>query len=54
LVHPEAELSPGTKVGDVDPRGSGVDNSQVSDKSLAVGGGVLEALLRLKIWPSAE
>lgn len=54
LVHPEAELSPGTKVGDVDPRGTAVDNSLVSDKALAVGGGVLEALLRLKIQPAGE
>lgn len=52
LVHPEAELSAGTKVGDVDPRGAGIDPDLVSDKALAVGGGVLEALLRLKILPT--
>ena len=51
LVHPEAELSPGVKVGDVDPRGSAIDPALVTDKALAVGGGVLEALLRLKILP---
>jgi xanthine dehydrogenase accessory factor len=51
LVHPEAELSPGAKVGDVDPRGRAIDPSQVSDKAMAVGGGVLEALLRLNILP---
>lgn len=54
LVHPEAELSAGSKVGDVDPRGTVVDNSLVSDKALAVGGGVLEALLRLKIFPAVD
>lgn len=53
LVHPEAELCAGTKVGDVDPRGRSVDNSLVSDKALAIGGGVLEALLRLKALPAA-
>jgi xanthine dehydrogenase accessory factor len=51
LVHPEAELSPGVKVGDVDPRGSAIDPSLVTDKALAVGGGVLEALLRLAALP---
>lgn len=51
LIHPEAELSPGEKVGDVDPRGSDVDPGLVSDKSLAVAGGVLEGLLRLGVTP---
>lgn len=51
LVHPSAELSAGTKVGDVDPRGAGIDPDLVSDKALAIGGGVLEALLRFKILP---
>lgn len=52
LVHPEAELNAGTKVGDVDPRGSAINPKLVSDKSLAVGGGVLEALLRLQVLPA--
>jgi xanthine dehydrogenase accessory factor len=51
LIHPEAELSEGMKVGDVDPRGQLIDPSLLSDKALAVGGGVLEALLRLKVLP---
>jgi xanthine dehydrogenase accessory factor len=54
LVHPEAELLPGVKVGDVDPRGREIDPSLVSDKALAVGGGVLEALLRLNVLPVKE
>lgn len=37
----------GEKAGDVDPRGASVDHHMVSDKALAVGGGVLEAILRL-------
>lgn len=52
LVHPEAELNAGEKVGDVDPRGRSVDNSRLSDKALAIGGGVLEALLRLGVLPA--
>ena len=35
----------GLKCGDIDPRGSGIDFMSVSDKSLAIGGGVLEAIM---------
>lgn len=51
LIHPAVELSPGEKVGDVDPRGLAVDPARVSDKALAVGGGVLQALARLGLAP---
>jgi len=51
LVHPLAELSAGEKVGDIDPRGAAVDPALVSDKALAVAGGVLEALLSRGILP---
>lgn len=44
LVHPRTELSQGEKVGDVDPRGRDMDPKKVSDKALAIGGGVLAAL----------
>lgn len=37
----------GMKAGDVDPRGEQVNCTTASDKALAVGGGVLEAVLRL-------
>jgi xanthine dehydrogenase accessory factor len=37
----------GMKMGDVDPRGDASYCLQVSDKARSVGGGVLEALLRL-------
>ncbi len=53
LIHPEVELSVGEKVGDVDPRGPDVDPARISDKALAVGGGVLEALARLGVAPAA-
>lgn len=49
LVHPQAELSAGEKVGDVDPRGKDVDPAQVTDKAMAVAAGVLEALGRLGV-----
>ena len=38
-------MASGTKVGDVDPRGKTASAHEVSDKALAVGGGVLEAVL---------
>ncbi len=52
LVHPKAELLAGEKVGDVDPRGQEVDPALVTDKALAIAGGVLEALLGAGIVPS--
>jgi xanthine dehydrogenase accessory factor len=52
LIHPGAELSHGDKVGDVDPRGKAIDPRLVSDKALAVAGGVMEALLRWRVFPA--
>lgn len=45
LVHPDLEVSKGMKIGDVDPRNDPAYTQRISDKSLAIGGGVLEALL---------
>ncbi len=45
LIHPEVDVHPGMKIGDLDPRGDPRVCSQVSDKALAIGGGVLEAIL---------
>ena len=45
LLHSGIEVRSGMKVGDLDPRGDLGVCSLISDKSLAVGGGVLEALL---------
>lgn len=53
LIHPAVELFPGLKVGDVDPRGPDIDPDKISDKALGIAGGVLEALLLLKILPTA-
>ena len=47
LVHHDAELSVGEKVGDVDPRGGAVDPSELTDKARKVGAGVRAALARL-------
>jgi xanthine dehydrogenase accessory factor len=45
LLHNGLDVETGTKVGDLDPRGEASYCYQISDKSLAVGGGVLEAIL---------
>ncbi len=51
LIHPDVELLAGMKVGDVDPRGRDVDPHRISDKALAIGKGVVDALERLGIRP---
>ena len=45
LVHPGLNVTRGLKIGDIDPRDDPRLCQFVSDKSLAVGGGVLEAIL---------
>ncbi len=45
LVHKSLEVHAGEKIGDVDPRANREHCFTISDKSLAVGGGVLEAVL---------
>jgi xanthine dehydrogenase accessory factor len=45
LLHQGLYVSAGMKIGDVDPRNDPRLCQQVSDKALAVGGGVLEAIL---------
>ncbi len=55
LIHPGLHVEAGTKVGDIDPRPETFRCWSVSEKSLAIGGGVLEAILtqptlRRKLW----
>lgn len=45
LLHPGLTVTQGLKVGDLDPRDDPALCDLVSDKALAVGGGVLEAIL---------
>lgn len=45
LLQDGVPVTKGLKSGDVDPRGSTVDYMTVSDKALAIGGGVLEAIM---------
>ena len=45
LMYPGVHVWKGLKIGDIDPRDDAIYCRLVSDKSLAVGGGVLEAIL---------
>jgi xanthine dehydrogenase accessory factor len=45
LIHPSVEITKGLKVGDLDPRDVDQHCFTISEKSLAIGGGVLEAIL---------
>jgi xanthine dehydrogenase accessory factor len=45
LIHEQVTLAPGMKIGDLDPRAQPDHAWTISDKSLAIGGGVLEAIL---------
>jgi xanthine dehydrogenase accessory factor len=54
-LHPGLHVQRGMKVGDIDPRDDPRYCSFVSDKALAIGGGVLEAILaqvdlRSRLW----
>jgi xanthine dehydrogenase accessory factor len=45
LIAPETRVEKGLKVGDLDARGDSSACFTISDKALAIGGGVLEAIL---------
>lgn len=45
LITPGFPATPGLKIGDIDPRAEREACFEISDKALAVGGGVLEAVL---------
>jgi xanthine dehydrogenase accessory factor len=45
IIHPDVDTHRGMKIGDLDPRNDPQLCNHISDKALAVGGGVLEAIL---------
>jgi xanthine dehydrogenase accessory factor len=45
LAYDELRVQAGAKIADIDPRGESAYCFVISDKALAVGGGVLEAIL---------
>ena len=46
LIHPRITVSKGLKIGDIDPRGKKEFCFTISEKAMAIAGGVLEAILR--------
>jgi xanthine dehydrogenase accessory factor len=46
LIRPNSEVTQGLKIGDIDPRGQRSHCFTISDKARAIGGSVLEAILR--------
>ena len=51
LIHPAVHVPAGLKIGDLDPRAQRDFCFTVSEKALAIGGGVMEAILR---WATGE
>ena len=49
LIHPQVHVQSGQKIGDLDPRAEKAHCYLISDKSLAIGGGVLEAVLASQV-----
>ena len=47
LIRPDATVRQGLKIGDVDPRGQKQNCYTISEKARAIGGSVLEAVLRV-------
>lgn len=45
LIHPSVSVTAGLKIGDVDPRGERAYCFSITDKALAIAGGVLEAVM---------
>lgn len=45
LIHPSVSVTKGMKIGDLDPRGERAYCFEISEKALAIGGGVVEAVL---------
>ncbi len=46
LIRPNSQVTKGLKIGDIDPRGDASYCFTISDKARAIGGSVLEAILR--------
>ena len=49
LIHPSVPVSEGTKIGDIDPRNVRDHCFTITDKALAIAGGVLEAITSIDI-----
>jgi xanthine dehydrogenase accessory factor len=49
LIHDGVDVIGGLKIGDIDPRGISKDCYTISDKARAIGGAVLEGILRIHL-----
>jgi xanthine dehydrogenase accessory factor len=47
LIHPGVMVTKGLKIGDIDPRLQRENCFTISEKALAIAGGVLEGILRI-------
>lgn len=47
LIHPTIQVTKGLKIGDIDPRGNPEHCYTITDKALAIAGGVLEAIMSM-------
>ncbi|RLB27977.1 MAG: hypothetical protein DRH11_17905 [Deltaproteobacteria bacterium] len=47
LIRPGIRVTKGLKIGDIDPRGEKISPHTISEKALAISGGVLEGILRV-------
>ncbi len=54
IIHPSVHVWEGLKIGDLDPRGIKEHCFEISDKALAIAGGVLEVILTKGIVPEAS
>jgi xanthine dehydrogenase accessory factor len=54
LIRTGSDVRLGMKIGDVDPRATGGPCDAISEKALAIAGGVLEAMLAKYNLESAE
>ena len=51
LIRPDIAVTKGLKIGDIDPRGDRMYCETISEKALAIAGGVLEGILREYMKP---
>lgn len=49
LIHPSVLVSKGLKIGDIDPRNERAHCFTITDKALAIAGGILEALFTIEL-----
>lgn len=54
LIHPSVEVETGLKIGDIDPRNEPSHCFSITDKALAIAGGILEGVMSLDIEENGD